>query len=396
MRSSYLDYAMSVIVGRALPGRARRAEAGPPSRPLLDARPRPAADPAVPQVRLHRRRGDGQVPPARRLGDLRHAGADGAGLLAALPAGRRPGELRLDRRRPGRGDAVHGGADGAHRHRDAARHRRRHRRLRPQLRRREPGTAGPAVPLPEPAGQRHLGDRGRHGDQHPAAQPARGLGRGDGLHRRSGDRPRGPDDAHQGPRLPRRRDDEPRGDPRRLRDRPRQHQSPRPRPRRAAERGQGGDRRHRAAVHGEEARRKRAGREDRRPRPQQKTRRHLRPPRRDRRTRHAARHRAQTRRPAGQSRPQQPLQKNRDAVDLRRQHGGAGRRRAADAQTARADRALRRAPARGRHPPDPVRTASRRGPRPHLGGPAGRARQPRRGDQTDPLLEPIPTPRARA
>ena len=41
------------------------------------------------------------------------------------------------------------------------------------------------------------------------------------------------------------------------------HQSPRPRPRRAAERWQGGDRRHRAAVHGEEARRKRPGREDR-------------------------------------------------------------------------------------------------------------------------------------
>ena len=57
----------------------------------------------------------------------------------------------------------------------------------------------------------------------------------------------GPDGARQGPRLPRRRDHEPRGDPRRLRLRPRQHQGPRPRPRRAAEGGQGGDRRHRAA-----------------------------------------------------------------------------------------------------------------------------------------------------
>ena len=90
--------------------RPRRAEAGPPPGALRDARPRPAADPALPQVRLHRRRGDGQVPPARRLGDLRHAGADGAGLLAALPAGRRPGQLRLDRRRPGRRDEVHRGA----------------------------------------------------------------------------------------------------------------------------------------------------------------------------------------------------------------------------------------------------------------------------------------------
>ena len=58
MRSSYLDYAMSVIVGRA-PGRARRPQAGSPARALCDARPRPAAQPALPQVRLHRRRGDG-------------------------------------------------------------------------------------------------------------------------------------------------------------------------------------------------------------------------------------------------------------------------------------------------------------------------------------------------
>ena len=97
--------------------------------------------------------------------------------------------------------------------------------------------------------------------------------------------------------------------------------------------------------------------------------------------------RAQARRPAGQGRPQQPLQENRDADDLRRQHGGAGRRRAADAEPARADPPLRRPPARGRHPPHPVRTAPRRGPRPHPRGAAGRARQPRRGDQTDPRLE---------
>ena len=89
--------------------RPRRAEAGPPPGALRDARPRPAAEPALPQVGDDRRRGDGQIPPARRLGDLRHPGADGAGLLPALPAGRRPGQLRLDRRRPAGGDAVHRG-----------------------------------------------------------------------------------------------------------------------------------------------------------------------------------------------------------------------------------------------------------------------------------------------
>ena len=50
--------------------------------------------------------------------------------------------------------------------------------------------------------------------------------------------------------------------------------------------------------------------------------------------RHAPGDRAQARRPAGQGRAQQPLQENLDADDLRRQHGGAGRRRAADAEPA--------------------------------------------------------------
>ena len=49
----------------------------------------------------------------------------------------------------------------------------------------------------------------------------------------------GPDGARQGPRLPRRRDHEPRGDPRRLRLRPRQHQGAGARTRRAAQERQG-------------------------------------------------------------------------------------------------------------------------------------------------------------
>ena len=49
----------------------------------------------------------GQLPPARRHRDLRRAGAHGAGLLAALPAGRRPRQLRLARRRRRGGHALH-------------------------------------------------------------------------------------------------------------------------------------------------------------------------------------------------------------------------------------------------------------------------------------------------
>ena len=235
MRSSYLDYAMSVIVGRALPD--VRDGLKPVHRRVLYAMHDLGLQPnrRVPQVRLHRRRGDGQVPPSRRHGDLRHARPDGAGLLAALPARRRPGQLRLDRRRPAGRDAVHRGAPRPPRDRDAARHRGRHRRLRPQLRRVPAGAAGAAGALPEPARQRRVRDRGRDGDQHPAAQPPRDDRRGQGLHREPRDRPAGPDGARQGPGLPRRRDDErwrasatptPPAAPR---------SDPRPRPRRAAQ-----------------------------------------------------------------------------------------------------------------------------------------------------------------
>ena len=59
-------------------------------------------------VRARRRRRHGEVPPPRRHGDLRHAGAHGAELLAPLPADRRSRKLRLRRRRQRGGDALHG------------------------------------------------------------------------------------------------------------------------------------------------------------------------------------------------------------------------------------------------------------------------------------------------
>ena len=183
MRSAYLDYAMSVIVGPRAARRPRRPQARPSPRPLRDERERARPDAPVRQVRPHRRRGDGQLPPARRLGDLRHARPHGAGLLHARAARRRPGQLRLDRRRPGRGHAVHRGAHDADRAGDAARPRHGHRRLRAELRRLEARAARPPVAVPEPARQRLVRHRGRHGDEHPAAQPARGHRRGHRLHR---------------------------------------------------------------------------------------------------------------------------------------------------------------------------------------------------------------------
>ena len=60
--------------------------------------------------RRRRRRGAQALPPARRQRGLRLDGAHGPGLLAALPARRRPGQLRLDRRRPAGRLPLHRGA----------------------------------------------------------------------------------------------------------------------------------------------------------------------------------------------------------------------------------------------------------------------------------------------
>ena len=117
----------------------------------------------------------GQYHPHGDTLDLRRPGAPGAGLVAALPAGRR---ARATSARPGDDPAA------APRYTEC--------RMAPLAmemvrdidqetvdfqdnydgRTQEP--VGPAQPLPEPAGQRLGRHRGRHGHQHPAAQPARG------------------------------------------------------------------------------------------------------------------------------------------------------------------------------------------------------------------------------
>ena len=89
--------------------RARRAEAGAAPHPVPDGRDGPAPRPRPREERPRRRRGHGQAAPARRRADLRRAGAPRAAVLAARAAGRRPRQLRLARRRPGRA-ALHRGA----------------------------------------------------------------------------------------------------------------------------------------------------------------------------------------------------------------------------------------------------------------------------------------------
>ena len=190
MRSSYLDYAMSVIVGRALPD--VRDGLKPVHRRVLYAMHDVGLQPTRPYRKCafivgevmgkYHPHGDSAIYDTlvRMAQDfsLRYLLVDGQGNFGSIDddpaAAMRYTEARLD---PARDRA-------------AARHRRRHRRLRPQLRRIDAGAAGPAGALPEPARQRHLRDRGRDGDQHPAAQPARGRRRGRRLHRRPRDRPR--------------------------------------------------------------------------------------------------------------------------------------------------------------------------------------------------------------
>ncbi len=91
-----------------------------------------------------------------------------------------------------------------------------------------------------------LGHRGRHGDQHPAAQPPRDRRRDPPRHRRSRVPDRGPAPDRSGSRFPdRRRDLRPPGDQRLLHHRPRPHHGARARDDRGGQEGPAGDHRHR-------------------------------------------------------------------------------------------------------------------------------------------------------
>ena len=154
-------------------GRARRPQARAQARAVRDARGRAPAEPGPPQVRARRRRRDGRLPPARRLGDLRHAGAPRPGLRHALPA---------DRSAQGNFGSIDNDPAAAMRYTEARLARLATEMLRDidadtvdftpnyDESRQEPLVLPGA--LPEPARERRRRDRGRHGHEHPAAQPA--------------------------------------------------------------------------------------------------------------------------------------------------------------------------------------------------------------------------------
>uniref|UniRef100_A0A0N5A029 PE-PGRS family protein n=1 Tax=Parastrongyloides trichosuri TaxID=131310 RepID=A0A0N5A029_PARTI len=290
-------------------------------------------------------------------------------LLDGADAGRRPGQLRLGRRRYAGLHALHRGQDGPGGGGLADRHRKRHRRFPAELRREGTGARRPAGADSEPAGQR----RGRHRliERLPGAagQPRHGRRGPAGYRARSrlpdGRRDHGPHRAAQcaarrtwlGHRARSRLG---RGDPQ----------------------GSRRHRHHRTAVPSEQAD---PDRTHRRNGAREASGRHLRRPRRVRPSGHAHRHRAEARR-FGRRHPEPAVSLHGAAKLVRRQHAGAEPRPSRADGPAQAAGALPRLPRGSGRPPGQVRTGQGPRPRPRPGRSGRRRRQHRRGDPHHPQL----------
>ena len=110
MRQSYMDYAMSVIIGRALPD--VRDGLKPANRRVLYGMQQMGLQPGPALQKCAKIVGEvmGNYHPHGDERHLRHPRAHGPGLQHARAAGRRPGQLRLRGRRSARGHALHRGA----------------------------------------------------------------------------------------------------------------------------------------------------------------------------------------------------------------------------------------------------------------------------------------------
>ena len=192
MKRSYLDYAMSVIIGRALPD--VRDGLKPVHRRILYSMNEKGLAPGKPYKKSANVVGDvlGAYHPhgdtavydsmVRMAQDfsMRYPLIDGQGNWGSC------------RRRQRGGLPLHRSAPDAHRNRDARRHREGDRQIRPELRRIAPGADRTADARAEPAGQRIGRNRRRHGDQDSAAQSGRD-------HR--SDHSTAPASEHQDPRI---------------------------------------------------------------------------------------------------------------------------------------------------------------------------------------------------
>ena len=183
MRASYLDYAMSVIVSRAIPD--LRDGLKPVHRRILyamhetgnthDKPYRKSARPVGDVMGKYHPHGDSAIYDAlvRMAQDFSMSLPllDGQGNFGSMD-GDKPAAMRYTEVRMAKPASL-----------PARRHRQGDRRLPAELRRQGPRADGPAGALPEHAGQRRRRHRRRHGDQHPAAQPRRGDRRDAGADR---------------------------------------------------------------------------------------------------------------------------------------------------------------------------------------------------------------------
>ena len=177
MKRSYMDYAMSVIIGRALPDARdglkpahRRVLYGMKTMGLSARRGYRKCAKIVGEVmgNFHPH-GDASIYDTLvRLAqdfNMRYPTVDGQGNFGSIDGD------------PSGGDALHrGAAQGARRRHDDG-SRQGDRRLHAELRRDHRRADRPAGAVSEPARQRIGRHRRRHGDQRPAAQPARGRRR---------------------------------------------------------------------------------------------------------------------------------------------------------------------------------------------------------------------------
>ncbi len=253
MRRSYLDYAMSVIVSRALPD--VRDGLKPVHRRILFAMHEAGYTFDKPHRKSARVVGDvmGKYHPHgdSAIYDAMVRMAQGFSMRVPLVDGQGNfGSMDGD---PPRGHALHRGSPRQIRRRAARGDRRGHGRLLAQLRRERERAARPARRLPQPAGERRRRHRRRHGDQYPAAQPDRGDRRRAGPRAGARHLARGVDGHHPRAGLPDGwHHPGTRGHPLGLRDRPRLHPAARRLPDRGDEGRPGGDHRLRDPLPGEQ------------------------------------------------------------------------------------------------------------------------------------------------
>ena len=166
MKQSYLDYAMSVIVGRALPD--VRDGLKPVHRRVLyaHARARQRVEQVLQEVRPRGRRRHGQATTrtATRPSTTRSSAWRSRSRCATCWSTARATSAPWTATRPRR--CATPSPHVAPRRRAAGRHRQGNGRLRAELRRVRDRADGAADARPEPAGQRLVGHRGRHGHQH--------------------------------------------------------------------------------------------------------------------------------------------------------------------------------------------------------------------------------------